>query len=89
MKTLIRIEKIDKTKKIAFAIIPAWNPNLVINIPLQLIPDELICKKPIIRLFADVNIEVENCDDLCFKNFTIAKKPSGKYAELLRKEGQE
>lgn len=83
-RTLIRIEKIDKNKKIAFAVIPAWNPNLVVSIPLQLIPANLIRGKPIIRLFADINIAAEKYEDLFFENFTIAEKPKGEYANLLR-----
>ena len=83
-RTLIRIEEIDKNKKIAFAVIPAWNPNLVVSIPLRLIPANLIRGKPIIRLFADINIAAKKYEDLFFENFTIAEKPKGEYAKLLR-----
>ena len=81
-RTLVRFEEIDKNEEIAFAIIPAWNPDEVVRIPLKLIPNALVIK-PIFRLFADVNIGAKNGEDLYFKNFEIADKPRGKYARLL------
>ncbi|MCK5057333.1 MAG: hypothetical protein KAT34_11795 [Candidatus Aminicenantes bacterium] len=82
-RTLIRIEEIDKDVGIAFAYIPAWNPDEVVRIPLKLIPEELLAKEPIFRLFAYVNIGAKNYEDLYFEKFEIADKPRGKYARLL------
>lgn len=82
-RTLIRFEGIDKKEGIAFAIIPAWNPDLVVRIPLKLIPKELILNEPVFRLFAYVNIGAKYDEDLYFEKFEIANKPRGKYAKLL------
>ncbi len=83
-RTLVRIEEIDKERGIVFAVIPAWNPDQVVRIPLKLIPESLLSTEPIIRLFADVNIGAQGDEDLYFENFTIAEKPRGTYAKLLR-----
>lgn len=80
-RTLIRFEGIDKKRDIAFAYIPAWNPDEVVRIPLKLIPKDLITK-PIFRLIAYVNIGAKNHEDLYFENFDIADKPRGKYAKF-------
>lgn len=81
-RTLIRFEGIDKNEGIAFAIIPAWNPDLVVRIPLKLIPEELLINDPIFRLTAHVNIGAKCHEDLYFENFDIADKPRGKYAKF-------
>ena len=81
-RTLIRIERIDKKREIAFAIIPAWNPDEFVRIPLKLIPGKLLIDKPIFRLIAHVNIGAKNHEDLYFENFELADKPRGKYAKF-------
>lgn len=82
-RTLIRIEDIDRERKIIFIIIPAWNPAQVVRIPSRLIPDNLLNNKKTTRFFANVNIGAENDEDLFFENFTIAEKPGEPYAKFL------
>jgi hypothetical protein len=81
-RTLVRFEGIDKKEGIAFAIIPAWDTDLVVRIPLKLIPGKLLIDKLIFRLIAHVNIGAKNHEDLYFENFDIADKPRGKYAKF-------
>lgn len=57
-------------------IIPSWNPQQTVRIPISRIPEALHGKlKPGVRLFAHVNIGAEKQKDLSFNQFSLAPPP--------------
>lgn len=82
-RTLIRVEKVSKSKGIVKVVVPAWNSDIKIEIPLSLIPEKLI-EKPIFRLIAYVNLNAKDSKDLKFKNWEKAEKLKGKWVRFSR-----
>ena len=83
-RTLIRIEDVDLEKLIAYVVIPGWNPNKVVRLPLIMFPEAQREKViPNARFFAKVNTGALHHEELYFEEFEVAEKPQGKYAELL------
>ena len=75
-RTLIRIEELDTTDENhnrVYVVIPAWNPNQVINLSFNYLPDYIgqAINENVKRLYAHVNIGAYNEIDLYFDNWEI------------------
>lgn len=85
-RTLIRVVEIDKEENIVYVIVPNWDLNEKVRLPLSGLgfsKQHLALLKPDVRFFAKVNIDAENYDDLYFKDFEPPKPLKKKYADLI------
>ena len=79
-RVLVRVVRVfqDGNSLVANAVMHTWDPNREVKFPLDLIEDQSIRDLLPVgfegeqRVFADVNIECSNEDDLFFKSFEIA-----------------
>ncbi len=85
-RTLVRVvEEIDRESPVVYVIVPVWNTQEVVSLPLSIIPEEL--HKHVTtnsRFFAKVNIDAKAHDELYFTDFTLAEQPGAEYARFLR-----
>ena len=83
-RVLVRVVGVSQegNSAVVNAVMHNWDPNKEVKFPLDLIEDQRIRDilpvgfKGESRLFADVNIECSNEDDLFFKSFEIAPEPN-------------
>jgi CheY-like chemotaxis protein len=84
-RTLVRIEEIDLQILRVYVVIPGWDPNEVVSLPLLMFSEsqrkELVPKA---RFFAKVNTGADHQEELYLTDFEIIEKPRGKYAKFLR-----
>ena len=72
IKTLVRIENIDNTRRpeLVYAIIPSWNPKQVISFPVNMIPLGIRANVTDgVRLWAQVNIGAEDHTEIFLDSF--------------------
>jgi hypothetical protein len=81
-RALLRIEDTDSS--FAYVIVPSWDPDTGLKLPLTLFPEHLGHIKPGLRFFAIVNIGALKNEDLFFDGFEIAEEPGNSYADLIR-----
>lgn len=78
-RNLVRVVDVseESNEKVVDVIIPGWNPNRVVQLPLSLICEWISNFEPEIgtRLIANVNSGAENPEDLYFTDFEVAPKP--------------
>ncbi len=83
-RSLIRIKDINEDSTLIYVVVPAWNPDEVIRLSVDLIPAKFQRDLKIgTRYFAEVNIGATALDELYFENFEIAEPPMEEYAKLL------
>lgn len=83
-KALIRIEEIDQDHSLAFIVVPSWNPNLKVRLPLDILTNKINqTLEEGMRLFAEINIGASRHEELYFENLRLAEEPTGEYAKLL------
>jgi len=83
-RTLIRIEKVDSERAMAYIVIPGWNPNEIVSLPLVMFPE--VQRKEVVagaRFFVKVNTGADHQDELYFSDFELIEKPRGDYAKFL------
>jgi CheY-like chemotaxis protein len=82
-RTLVRIEEVDSEISRVYVVIPGWNPNEIVSLPLVMFPKvkEVV---PGTRFFAKVNTGADQQEELYFTDFEIIEKPRGEYAKFLR-----
>jgi len=81
-RVLLRIEDTDSS--FAYVIVPSWDPDTGLKLPLTLFPAHLGHIDPGMRFFAIVNIGALKNEDLFFDGFEIAEEPGNSYADLIR-----
>ncbi len=79
-RVLLRIDDIDSS--FVFIIMPSWDSNTGLKLPLSIFPEHLGEIKLGMRLFAEVNIGASKNEDLYFDRFEIAEEPGNSYADL-------
>jgi hypothetical protein len=70
-RTLIRVEDVseDRTPYV-YVVVPSWNPNEVIRLPLNDIPNPVrVAVKPDARIYAYVNLGAETYEELFFQQW--------------------
>ena len=83
-KALIRIEEIDQDNSLSFIVVPSWDPNLKVRLPLDILTNKINqTLEEGMRLFAEINIGASNHEELYFENIRLAEEPSGEYAKFL------
>lgn len=71
-KTLIRVEGVERDSRpeLFFVVIPGWNSQEVVRLPLDLVPQEKrVVIEPGVRFFAHVNKGAERPEMLFFRQF--------------------
>ena len=73
-RTLVRVEEVtDSTYRYVYVVVPGWEPNEVIGLPLVDIPEPLRpVVRPEARLYAKVNLGAETYEDLFFDEWEHA-----------------
>jgi CheY-like chemotaxis protein len=83
-RSLICIEEISNDKKSVYVVIPSWNANEKIRLPITMLPSEYKRHlKSDLHFFAQVNLDAERYEDLYFHSFEPLKKLSNKYARFI------
>jgi CheY-like chemotaxis protein len=83
-RTLVRIEEVDSEISRVYVVIPGWNPNEIVSLPLVMFPK--VQRKKVVpgtRFFAKVNTGADQQEELYFTDFEIIEKPRGEYAKFL------
>lgn len=82
-KALLRVDDLDEEKNLVYVVIPAWNPETVVKLPMNIVDIPKKNIEPNIRLYARINIGAKSPEDLYFENFKIAEEPDERYTKFL------
>ncbi len=83
-RSLVRIVAFSRDKKFVYVDIPSWDSKKLVKIQLDKFPEKYWNESIIgMRFFAMVDIGNENTPEI-FEFLEEAKKPTGKWALLLR-----
>lgn len=71
-RTLIRFEDVDPSRQVAFVVIPAWDANQVVRLPLDCLPAYADARDLVSRrVHAQVNIGAERHEELFFVRWEL------------------
>lgn len=76
LRTIVRIDTIETQGKMeyVYAVVPAWDPSTIVGFPYNLLSNEIKSHlKKGTRLFAEVNIDAREADELFFDKFELGK----------------
>lgn len=71
-RTLVRFEDVEAPRRVAFAVIPAWDANQVVRLPFDCLPDNIDPRDLMgQRVHAKVNIGAERHEELFFVEWEL------------------